>query len=297
MYNILIIKLDAAGDVLRTTSILEGLDKICPGPKHVTWVTKKRNVPILTFCPRIDDVYDDEYIYPVRKKEFDFAVNFDEDISACDLLYLVNAKNKFGFINRQYQYAPANEFSNYAYKMTKDDKLKFKKNTKTYQQIIFEMCGIEWSGEKYGFKYPSISNGEYVALNTEVGNKWPTKKWTGWEDLKTHLDSAQIPWQPQKRYNTLEEYFEWIANSKIVVSSDSLGMHLAAAMNKPCITFFGPTSHVEIESYNLIDKLYVPNLQCSPCYKKECPYALECMDGLKSNDVASRVVESWKKLQ
>jgi heptosyltransferase-2 len=295
MFNILIIKLDAAGDVLRTTSILEGLDKIHPGLKHVTWITKKRNIPILTFCPKIDQIYDDEYLYLVRKKEYDFAVNFDEDLAACDLLYSINAKKKFGFTNHQYKYHPANSFSDYAYQMTKDDDLKFKKNTKTYQKIIFEMCGIEWSGEKYGFKYPTLSAGNYVAINSEVGHKWPTKKWTGYLDLKLALDKEHVPWQAQKRYDTLEEYFDWIANSKVVVTSDSLGMHVAVAMNKPCITFFGPTSHVEIEPYGLIEKLRVPGLACSPCYKKECPYNLECMNELTSDFVASRVLELWKK--
>jgi heptosyltransferase-2 len=295
MYNILIIKLDASGDVLRTTSLLEGLDKIHPGPKHVTWVTKKKNVPILTFCPKIDDIYEDEFLHSVRKKQFDFAVNFDEDLGACDLLYNVDAKNKFGFTNSQYKYAPVNSLSEYAYQMSKDDDLKFRKNKKTYQQIIFEMCGIEWSGEKYGFKYPTASKGSYVALNTEVGVKWPTKQWTGWQDLKISMDKEYIPWQSQKKYNTLEEYFEWIDNSKIVISSDSFGMHLAAAMNKPCIAFFGPTSHVEIEPYDKIDKVYVNDLSCSPCYKKVCPYNLECMNEIKSDVILSKVVELWKK--
>jgi ADP-heptose:LPS heptosyltransferase len=72
-------------------------------------------------------------------------------------------------------------------------------------------------------------------------------------------------------------------------------MHVAIAMNKPCITFFGPTSQVEIEPYTLVEKLYVPGLACSPCYKKECPYNLECMSGLTCDDVASRILNSWKK--
>jgi heptosyltransferase-2 len=273
---------------------LNGLDKIHPGPKHVTWVTKKKNIPILTFCPRIDQIYDDEFTHSLRKKHFDFAVNFDEDLWACDLLYNISATKKFGFTNRQYKYHPVNQFSEYAYQMSKDDDLKFKKNTKTYQQIIFEMCGIEWSGEEYGFRYPVIGEGRYVALNPEVGVKWPTKKWTGWDQLKINLDKQYIPWQSQRRYDDIVQYFDWIEGSKIVVTSDSLAMHLAIAMKKPCVTFFGPTSHVEIEPYKYVHKFYVPGLPCSPCYKKECPYNLECMNGTTPDMVTAKIEELWR---
>ena len=126
MYRILIIKLDAAGDVLRTTSILEGLDKIYPGPKHVTWITKSKNIPILNFCPKIDQIYDDEFLYHAKKQTYDLSVNFDEDLMACDLLYTINAKIKHGFINYNYRYAPANRFSEYAFQMTKNDDLKLR---------------------------------------------------------------------------------------------------------------------------------------------------------------------------
>ena len=290
MFNILIIKLDAAGDVLRTTALLSGLDKIAPGPKHITWITKAKNIPILKFCPQINDIYSDDYIVPLRQKEFDFAVNFDEDISACDLLYTLKAKKKFGFINKQYQYSPATPDSDYAYRLSKDDELKFRLNTKTYPQIIYEMCGIEWSGERYAFNYPTKPGG-YVALNSEVGDKWPTKKWLGWTYLKHELDVKDIPNQSQKKFEKLEEYFDWIAGSRIVVTGDSLGMHLAIAMGKPTIALFGPTSHVEIEPYDKLEKVYVKDLTCAPCYKKVCPYNLECMRGITVQDLIEKITK------
>lgn len=292
MFNILIIKLDAAGDVLRTTCILEGLDKKYPGPKHITWITNKKNIPILTFCPKIDDIYESEYLYEVKKKKFDVAINFDEDLTACDILYNISAEKKFGFTNHMYRCEPVNELSKYAHKLSKDDALKFKKNKKTYQQIIFEMCGMEWSGEEYGFKFPGIRDGGYIALNTEVGHKWPTKRWTGWDELREKLKSNNLDYQDQRQYSTLEEYFDWIANSKMVITSDTFGMHLAVAMNKPSIVFFGPTSQVEIEPYGNMSKLYIPDLQCSPCYKKMCPYNLECMNGINVDAILLKVLEN-----
>jgi heptosyltransferase-2 len=298
MFNILIIKLDASGDVLRTTSILEGLDKHYPSPKHITWITHKKNTPILNFCPLIDEIYDTGFLpTSVKKKKFDVAINFDEDLTACDLLYNVDATNKFGFTNHQYKYAPVNELSEYAYKLTKSDKLKFKLNTKTYPQIIYEMCGITWNGEKYGMRYPPKRNHDYVALNTEVGDKWPTKKWLAWDDLKTKLASSGIPFQEQRKFNTLEEYFDWIAGAKVVVTGDSLGMHAAIALERPTVAIFGPTAQVEIESYGIVDKVFVNDLKCSPCYKSACPYAMECMHGISSDLILNKVLSKWHEQQ
>src|ERR1051326_4629461 len=53
--KILIIKLDAMGDVLRTTSILPSLKKKFP-ESHLTWITKKASLKILENNPLIDKI-------------------------------------------------------------------------------------------------------------------------------------------------------------------------------------------------------------------------------------------------
>ena len=44
---------------------------------------------------------------------------------------------------------PIHPQSRYAYDLGLLDDLKFHKNQKTYQEIIFEMCGLPWGGEEY----------------------------------------------------------------------------------------------------------------------------------------------------
>src|SRR6266542_513781 len=60
--KILIIKLDASGDVLRTTSILPSLKSKYPG-SSITWITKSRSYPLLKDNKFIEEIYfaDDDF--------------------------------------------------------------------------------------------------------------------------------------------------------------------------------------------------------------------------------------------
>jgi len=65
----------------------------------------------------------------------------------------------------------------------------------------------------------------------------------------------------------------------IVLSSDSLCLHLATALHKPVISFFGPTSSAEIDVFGLGSKVTTP-LECRCCYKNDCDFDPNCMDTL-----------------
>lgn len=289
--SILIIKLGASGDVLRTTCILDGLHKIDPEIDKITWVTNEECVPILNHCTKPVSIVNKNHINGTLSKEFDYAVNFDEDLEACDFLNMAKAEIKFGYYNSGGHHCPINKKSNYAYQLSHDDNLKFKLNKKTYQQIIFEMCNIEWTGEFYDFNYPT-TRGEYIALNTEVGDKWPTKKWENWEELKGNLKSHNLYFEEQRHFSKLEDYFEWIAKSRLVVTSDTFGMHIAIALRKPTLAIFGPTSHMEIEDYGYAEKIFDHTLDCLVCYKSECPTRHECMHTTGAHDLIGRIRNS-----
>jgi ADP-heptose:LPS heptosyltransferase len=63
----------------------------------------------------------------------------------------------------------------------------------------------------------------------------------------------------------------------IVVTGDSFGMHLAIALKKYVIAWFGLSCWTEIELYDRGEKLVPEGLFCAPCWKKVCPYNLECI--------------------
>jgi heptosyltransferase-2 len=64
---------------------------------------------------------------------------------------------------------------------------------------------------------------------------------------------------------------------QLVITGDSFGMHLAIALKKYVIAWFGVSCWTEIDLYARGVKLFQKDLFCSPCWKKVCPYNLECI--------------------
>ncbi len=79
----------------------------------------------------------------------------------------------------------------------------------------------------------------------------------------------------------------------VVITGDTFGMHLAIALKKYVIVWFGVSCWSEIDLYNRGVKLIPEGLECSPCWKRECPYNLECIQMIDLDRIL-REVESYK---
>lgn len=82
----------------------------------------------------------------------------------------------------------------------------------------------------------------------------------------------------------------------VVITGDSFGMHLAIALKKYVIAWFGLSCQSEIELFDRGVKLYPKDLECSPCWKKQCPYNLECLEAIDLNAMERAVEEYYAKL-
>lgn len=80
----------------------------------------------------------------------------------------------------------------------------------------------------------------------------------------------------------------------LVISGDSFGMHMAIALRKYVIAWFGLSCAAEIELYGRGEKLIPEGLECSPCWKKVCPYNLECIDMIDLNRIIT-LTRNYKK--
>ena len=94
--KILIIKLGALGDVIRTTPLVVRFRNMYPNC-HITWVTLS---PEILPKQHIDKIYKFgfEAVYAISHQFFDIAINLDKEIEACSLLHDVQAYEKFGFV-------------------------------------------------------------------------------------------------------------------------------------------------------------------------------------------------------
>jgi ADP-heptose:LPS heptosyltransferase len=318
--KMLIINLDAMGDVLMTTAQLPSIKKKYP-QSTIYWVTLKIAAPLLKHNEYIDHIfsYDAESILILSQMEFDVVMNVDKSQRSGALLNAVNAKEKLGFgIDKNGKIIPVNEGANYNYQLGMDDHLKFKVNQRTGQDYLAETFNLDYELHDYTFNFNDeeksfiadykkeikISDSDkVVGFNTGCSNLYPNKKMT----IEQHITLIQKLLEKKKykivlvggpedteRNEIIYSHFDGkIVNTPtnhgvrrgacyeslpdVIITGDSFGMHLAIALKKYVIAWFGLSCWTEIDLYDRGVKLFQKDLFCSPCWKKVCPYDLECI--------------------
>jgi ADP-heptose:LPS heptosyltransferase len=191
--KILIIKLDALGDVLRTTSILPAIHMQYP-QSAITWVTRKNAIQLLENNPLIYRILavEELYLQYVLNEKFDVGICLDSDPISATILSLADCTIKYGFVtNKAGQVIPATSDANNWYLMGLNDGLK-KANRQTYQRIIYDICKLDGATQKPQLylddKTRQFSNAfsqklhfkqfkKIIGINTGGGNRWQYKKW------------------------------------------------------------------------------------------------------------------------
>jgi heptosyltransferase-2 len=152
-----------------------------------------------------------------------------------------------------------------------------------------------------------------IGLNTGAGTKFETKQWPASHYLRLISSLTQkmkanvfLLGGPRERDlnrllarksgarvydtgtdNSLLEFAGFISLLDLIVTSDTLGMHLAIALKKPTVALFGPTCPQEIDLYGRGTKLF-EGIDCSPCYKPTCPETV-CMSAITPDRVFAEI--------
>ncbi len=84
----------------------------------------------------------------------------------------------------------------------------------------------------------------------------------------------------------------------LVVSGDSLGMHLAIALKKCVVAWFGLSCAAEVDLYERGIKI-IRGLSCAPCWKKVCdlPHGPICVSEFKPEWIVNAVREVYEKIR
>jgi len=80
----------------------------------------------------------------------------------------------------------------------------------------------------------------------------------------------------------------------LVVTADTLALHIATALEKKIVALFGPTSRSEIELYGRGIKLSSP-AGCKCFYRKYCSEEISCMEKITSEMVIEAINLLLKK--
>lgn len=295
--RILIIKLGAKGDVIRTLPILIALKEKYTD-SEINWITKPNISDLIRSSPYLNKVY----TTPDKPEgRFDMLYNFDIDEESTTLASQIPADQKYGFYKQgDYVFAfnfPAENYLNILF----DDLLK-KENQKTYQEMIFEVAELSYKKQhheiyltqedkeyaKEFIRNSKIKEEKLIGIHIGSSPRWPSKAWHedkikefikkarekgyelllfgGPDDIEKHLKLVnELNQEGIKIYknnpeNTDKEFVSLVNLCKVVISSDSLALHVAIALKKPTIVLFFCTSPNEIEDYGFAKKITSPLL-------------------------------------
>jgi len=261
--SVLIIKLGATGDVVRTTPLLRQLH----GP--VSWVTAKTNLPLLKGIDRPVRSVSWEDRGRITDTAYDLVINLEDDLESSRFLKELRFKQLFGaHLQGDDKLAYTSDSRDWfdlslisAYGRQEADRLKLI-NRRTYQELIFTGLGLVFSGEPY-YLPPSQPTGlqGHVAISPTAGAVWPMKKWAYYEELKSELESSGLTVNVLRNRPTLLEHLADVQGHRCLVSGDSLPMHLALGSGTRCVSIFTCTSPWEIYGYGLQEKIVSPLLE------------------------------------
>jgi len=81
----------------------------------------------------------------------------------------------------------------------------------------------------------------------------------------------------------------------VVITGDSFGMHVAIGLKKFVIAWFGLSCWSEIDLYDRGVKLLPEGLACAPCWRKQCPFDLECISMIDTGRIAREALRFLQK--
>jgi len=318
--KILIIQLGAMGDVVRSTSILSAIKEKYGRNIKITWLTSQECKFFLENSQHVDEIltFGSESYTRLQQEHFDVLFNLEISPPATLLANLINAKEKFGYFfdkdghpsafNKGAETYLHTAFSDYLNRITK----------KSYQELIFKALDLEYKKQDYSFK-PKI-NKEYaqtflkinhlkkedkiLGINIGSASRFPSKTWhldkvkelisKIKEDYKIILLGGPNELDKQEELeklaitndfnNTMEEFCSVLSICDVLITGDSLHLHLAIAMKKPTIALFFTTPSWQIENYNFLKKIDSPLLEnyfMSDQYHEELTKSISAEEVLK----------------
>jgi len=316
--KILIIKLGAAGDVIRTTPIIHKINKEYPNSK-IWWLTY---FPLVLPTGSIDVImpFDLASILILEETKFDIVFNLDKDYEACALMNRIKSFEKHGFNLENGLPAPINDSAQDKFNTGLFDDVN-KANRKSYLEEIFEICDWKFVGEEYILDYDKslefkINNQgkKIVGLNTGCGDRWVSRLWSeeNWSNLaKELLQKGFYPIllggkQEDERnksiskssgaeyigFFSLNEFIALCSKCDLIVSGVTMGMHLAIGLKKQLVLINNIFNKHEFELYGR-GEIVEPDKECKCFFSPKCQNPdYFCLDFLPMEKVLTAVLRN-----
>lgn len=288
--EVLVIKLGATGDVVRTTPLLRRFES------RITWITAPKNTALLKgITDGLRCLSWDEHEL-ARDRRYDLVVNLEDELEtalfARTLEYgqlfgaFVEAGERLKYTDDSRGWFDLSLISRYGRKEA--DRLKLL-NRRAYQELVFDGLGFVFQGERYLLPQPIETElrGD-VAIAADSGPVWPNKKWAFYGQLKERLEAEGLVVNVLGVRSSLLEHLSDVKNHRCLVGGDSLPMHLALGTGTRCVSLFTCTSPWEIYGYGIQTKLVSPLLE--ECFYRRS-FDPRATAAISLDDVCAAVLE------
>ena len=315
--KILILKLGAAGEVLRNTPLLRKIKQEYPNPK-IFWLTEYPELVPEKEVYKICD-FNNKELELIKNIDFDILYSLDKHEETGALANIINSKIKKGFSQVNGEIVPFDKDTIGKWERGFRDDL-MKKNKKHYVEEIFEICGFEFNGEKYllpEFTRPDVDideNKKVVALNTGLSDIWKPRVYSNenWIALSKKLlkNNYEVvifrgPKEDEKNRIIAKEsgakYFGkdfkyrdsigLLDYADVVVTGVSFGLHAAVGLEKKVVLLNNVFNKHEFYLYDR-GIILEPEIPCKMCYKLDFDdkcYTKNCMDLIKPEQIFQEV--------
>lgn len=258
--------------------------------------------------------------------EFDVALVVDKSLKAAGVLARTRADLHFGFRvdARTGAILPATAAADELWRLGLDDHAKFFVNRKPEIRLATEALELgPWRGDDYHLPLSAAEERlrderkrqwsrsgalPVIGLNTGCSNVIAAKKLTveAHRDLIRRFEGVgrvvllggpedtvrnerisfgmDVVSSPTER--GLRDGYVSVAACDVVVTGDSLGMHLAIAAGVWTVAWFGPTCAHEIELYGRGEAV-LSKAPCAPCWKRVCDKTPMCYDQVDLSEIVA----------
>ena len=133
---------------------------------------------------------------------------------------------------------------------------------------------------------------QYIKIINGIKNKYKTViLWGNEKEKKVAEEISQKTGAVMSDFFNFSELILFITYSRLIVTGDTLALHLADLVKTPTVGIFGPTSPFRNgslieESISIYEKL-----PCGFCYKKKCD-TIECIRKIN----IGKIIKSIEKL-
>lgn len=329
--RILLIKPSSLGDIVHAMPVVAAFKRRWPSA-HLTWLVKRQWAEIVRRIEGVDAVWPVDptlaswvgQALALRAQRFDLVVDLQGLLRSALVARMTGCTQRVGFANGRegspwlYSHrvaVPTSEMHAVDRYLLVAAELGVP--VKDVPQFRFRLLSQDVTTLRELFRRKGIDlDAPWVAMN--VSARWQTKRWpaASFAAVATQLAARGIGplvviGGPDEREagaqmrsltacpvvdltgeTSIGLLPALLSKACVLITNDSGPMHVAAAVGRPVVSIFGPTSAVRTGPYGAGHTVLTHDLPCRPCFSRVCRNAvpMECLESITPEQVVAAVV-------